>query len=61
MITIKIRYEKRLEESKQVIDEFIAYVDKEIEQAVLRSPLGKALAYTKPLLPSFKYFLEDDL
>lgn len=53
------RYEIRLEKSKPVIEEFIRYVDKEIKEAVPRSPLGKALACTKPLLPSFKIFLED--
>ena len=53
------RYETRLEKSKPLIEEFIAYVDKEIEDAVPQSALGKALAYTKPLLPNFKTFLED--
>lgn len=54
------RYKKRLEESKMIIDEFIAYVDRELENAVPKSALGKALAYTKPLLPSFKeVFIED--
>jgi len=43
-----------------IIDEFIAYVDKELENAVPKSAPGKALAYTKPLLPSFKeVFIED--
>lgn len=55
-----IRHKKRLEESKKVIEDFIAYVDKEIKEAIPRSALGKALAYTKPLLRSFKdVFLED--
>lgn len=53
------RYRRRLEESKPIIDEFIAYVDEELKSAVPRSALGKALAYAKPLLPNFKYFLED--
>ena len=54
------RYKIRLEKSKPIIEEFIAYVDKEIKEAIPRSPLGKALAYAKPLLPSFlKVFLED--
>lgn len=53
------RYEIRLEKSKPVIEEVIAYVYKEIKDAVPQSDLGKALAYTKPLLPSFKTFLED--
>jgi len=56
----EIRYKKRLERSKAVIDEFIVYIDKELENAVPRSALGKALAYTKHLLPSFKkVFLEN--
>ncbi|WP_350445963.1 IS66 family transposase [Anaeromonas gelatinilytica] len=56
------RYEKRLEESKSIIDEFMAYVDRELENAVPRSALGKALAYIKPLLQSFKnVFLEDGI
>jgi transposase len=54
------RYKKRLDASKSIIEEFIDYVDKEIKDAVPKSALGKALAYTKPLLPSFlKVFLED--
>lgn len=53
------RYIRRLEESKPILEEFMAYVDKELENAVPRSALGKALAYAKPLLPNFKYFLED--
>ncbi|WP_202708554.1 IS66 family transposase [Sporosalibacterium faouarense] len=53
------RYKARLEKSKPLIEEFISYVDKEIENAVPRSALGKALAYTKPLLENFKFFLED--
>ena len=53
------RYRRRLEESKLIIDEFITYVDEELKNAVPRSALGKALAYAKPLLPNFKYFLED--
>jgi len=55
----EIRYQKRLEESKPLIEEFILYVDKEIQNAVPRSALGKALEYTRPLLPHFKTFLED--
>ncbi|ARE86627.1 IS66 family transposase [Clostridium formicaceticum] len=53
------RYKKRLEASKPIIEEFIAYVDREIEEAVPKSALGKALAYAKPLLPSLKVLLED--
>ena len=53
------RYKERLEKSKPIIEEFISYVDKEIKDAVPRSALGKALAYTKPLLPNLMTFLED--
>lgn len=53
------RYIRRLEESKPILEEFMAYVDTELENAIPRSALGKALAYAKPLLPNFKYFLED--
>lgn len=53
------RYKERLEKSKPIIEEFMTYVDKEIKDAVPRSALGKALAYTKPLLPNLMTFLED--
>jgi transposase len=43
----KKRYEIRLEKSALIIDEFKKYVDIEIENAVPRSPLGGALAYTQ--------------
>ncbi|SMB88808.1 Transposase IS66 family protein [Desulfonispora thiosulfatigenes DSM 11270] len=49
---------KKLDQAP-IIDEFIAYVDKEILGAVPKSPLGQALDYTKKLLPNFKTFLED--
>jgi transposase len=55
----KKRYEIRLEKSAPIIDEFKKYVGIEIENAVPRSPLGEALAYTQKLLPNFKTFLED--
>ncbi|QXM06226.1 IS66 family transposase [Crassaminicella indica] len=54
-----IRYKTRLEKSKPIIEEFMDYVDKEIKDAVPRSPLGKALEYTKKLLPNFLIFLEN--
>ncbi len=54
-----IRQKTRKELSEPIIDEFIEYIDREIKNAVPRSPLGTALAYTKPLLPSLKVFLED--
>lgn len=53
------RYKIRLEKTAPIINEFIDYVDKELPEAMPRSPLGKALAYAKKLLPKFKTFLED--
>jgi len=54
-----LRKKARKELSEPIIDGFIKYVDEEIKNAVPRSPLGAALAYTKPLLPSLKAILED--
>ncbi|MCT4612425.1 MAG: IS66 family transposase [Clostridia bacterium] len=54
-----IRYKARLEKSKPIIEEFMAYVDRELKDAVPKSPLGKALDYTKKLLPNYRIFLED--
>lgn len=53
------RHKIRLEKSSHIIEEFIKYVDIEIENALPRSPLGLALAYTQNLLPSFRTFLTD--
>ena len=53
------RYEVRLEKSAPIIDEFIEYVNREINDAVPKSPLGQALEYTRKLLPNYKTFLED--
>lgn len=55
----KKRYKIRLEKSKPLIEDFMSYVQREIEDALPRSPLGKALEYTRKLLPNFKIFLED--
>jgi len=55
----KKRYDTRLEKSAQLIEEFIKYVDIEIQSALPRSPLGAALEYRRKLLPSFKIFLTD--
>ena len=54
-----LRKKARKELSEPIIEEFIKYIDEEIKNAVPRSPLGAALAYTKPLLPSLKAILED--
>lgn len=55
----KKRYETRLEKSAPIIEEFIKYVDIEINSALPRSPLGAALEYSRKLLPSFRIFLTD--
>lgn len=55
----KKRYEIRLEKSAPIIENFINYVDIEIENALPRSPLGQALEYSQKLLPSFRMFLDD--
>jgi transposase len=54
-----IRYKIRLEKLKPVLKEFKAYVDREIENALPKSPLGKALEYSKKLLPKMDTILED--
>lgn len=53
------RYEKRLEKSAPIIEDFIKYVDVELKNALPKSPLGEALAYTQKLLPSFRIFVTD--
>lgn len=55
----KKRYEIRLEKSATIIENFIKYVDIELQNALPRSPLGEALEYSKKLLPSFRTFLTD--
>lgn len=56
-------YEKRKEirnkEAKVVLEEFEKYVKVELENALPKSPLGKALEYTQKLLPKMKLILED--
>lgn len=53
------RYETRLNKSAQIIEDFIKYIDAEIVNALPKSPLGEALAYSQKLLPSFRLFLTD--
>lgn len=53
------RYEIRLKKSAPLLDEFKEYVEREIKNALPKSPLGKALDYTKKLLPDMKTFLLD--
>lgn len=55
----KIRYEERLEHIAPLLNEFINYVQVEIENALPKSPLGKALEYSQKLLPYMKTILED--
>jgi len=55
----KNRYKTRLEKSAPIIEEFIKYVDIEINNALPKSPLGVALEYSRKLLPSFRTFLTD--
>lgn len=54
-----IRLRTRLEKSKQVLEEFICYVDTELPNAMRRSGLEKALKYAKDELPRLRYILED--
>jgi transposase len=53
------RYKIRLEKSAPIIEDFIKYVDLELQNALPRSPLGQALEYSKKLLPSLRIFLTD--
>ncbi|MCT4543149.1 MAG: IS66 family transposase [Vallitalea sp.] len=54
-----IRFKERTEKLAPIIDKFIEYVDVEIEDALPRSPLGKALNYAKKHLPGLKNVLLD--
>jgi transposase len=54
-----IRHRVRLEKSKQVLEDFISYVDTELPSAMKRSSLEKSLKYAKDELPKLRYFLED--
>lgn len=53
------RYEIRLEKSALLLNEFQKYVERELKDALPKSPLGQALEYTRKLLPDMKTFLED--
>lgn len=54
-----IRFKVRAEKLAPIIDNFINYVGREIKDALPRSPLGKALDYTKKHLPGLKNVLLD--
>lgn len=53
------RFEIRAEKLAPIIDSFISYTDKEIKDALPRSPLGKALEYARKHLPGLKNVLLD--
>lgn len=55
----KKRHKIRLEKSAPILDEFINYTEREIKDALPKSPLGRALEYAHKLLPSMKIFLEN--
>lgn len=54
-----VRFEIRSKQLKPIIDKFIDYVEIEIQNALPRSPLGKALEYAKKHLPGLKNVLLD--
>lgn len=55
----KKRFEIRCEKLKPIIDDFILYLEREIKDALPKSPLGKALAYAKEHLSGLKNVLLD--
>ncbi|MEG1257317.1 IS66 family transposase [Clostridium sp.] len=55
----KMRYEIRLKETAPLLDAFEEYVEREIKDALPKSALGKALEYTRKLLPDMKTVLKD--
>ncbi len=54
-----IIFKERAERLAPIIDNFIEYVEREIKDALPRSPLGKALDYAKKHLPGLKNVLMD--
>lgn len=54
-----IRFEIRKDKLAPIIDEFIDYIDVELQNALPKSPLGKALDYAKKHVPSLKKVLLD--
>lgn len=54
-----IRFKIRAEKLAPIIDNFMEYVEREIKDALPRSPLGKALEYAKKHLPGLKNVLLD--
>ena len=49
----------RLEKTAPLLDEFQEYVEREIKDVLPKRPLGKALDYTKKVLPGMKTLLLD--
>ena len=54
-----IRYKERNEKLTIILENFSEYINKEIPEALPRSPLGKALEYAKKHLTSLKNVLLD--
>ena len=54
-----IRYKERNEKLTIILENFSEYINKEIPEALPRSPLGKALEYAKKHIPSLKNVLLD--
>ena len=52
-----IRFKVRAKKLTPIIDNFIEYVEREIKDALPKSPLGKALEYSKKHLPGLKNIL----
>ncbi|GFR36608.1 IS66 family transposase [Thermobrachium celere] len=55
----EIRYKIRAEKLAPLLNDFIDFVEKEIQVALPKSPLGKALDYAKKHLPGLKNVLLD--
>lgn len=54
-----IRFKVRAEKLTPIIDNFISYAEREIKDALPKSPLGKALDYAKKHLPGLRNVLLD--
>ncbi|MCE5221467.1 MAG: IS66 family transposase [Clostridium sp.] len=54
-----VRFGVRSKQLTPIIDKFIAYIEIEIQNALPRSPLGKALDYAKKHLPGLKNVVLD--
>lgn len=54
-----IRFNERRNILAPILDDFLLYIDREIKNALPKSPLGKALDYAKKHVPSLKNVLLD--